>query len=157
LPVKVRLAGEEDAALLEPLLRDADRQELEAASGPDVLGQLQEAVRFSRGRLGRMAFVAELEGEAIALFGFVPAGALSEAAHPWLVGTDTLNRVPGMLTRLSRSYCSAVLGEYPVLVNYVDVRHEASVRWLSRLGFELQPPEPFGVAGLPFHRFEMRG
>jgi hypothetical protein len=157
LPVKVRFATEQDAIALEPHLREADRAELEAASGPDVRGNLRSAVRMSTGRGGKMAFVAEHEGEVIALFGFVPAGLLSGVAYPWLVGTPGLARVPGMLNRLARSYCSAVLGEYPVLVNFVDARHEASVRWLKRIGFELQPPEPFGVAGLPFHRFEMRG
>ena len=157
MPVKVRFAAKEDADAIEPHLRVSDRDELIAASGPDVLGQLREAVEQSRGRLGRMAFVAEHEGEGIALFGFVPTSALSSAAHPWLVGTPGLSKVPGMLNRLSRSYCSAVLGEYPLLSNYVDARNTASIAWLKRLGFTLDDPQPFGVEGLPFHRFEMRG
>jgi len=157
LPVKVRFATEVDADDIEPRLRAADRAELVAASGPDVLGQLREAVTLSTGRGGRMAFVAEHEGEVIALFGFVPVSALSSTAHPWLVGTPGLGRVPGMLNRLSRSYCSAVLGEYPLLVNYVDARNTTSVAWLKRLGFKIGDPTPFGAEGLPFHRFEMRG
>jgi hypothetical protein len=157
LPVKVRLAQTEDADTIEPHLREADRAELVAASGPDVLGQLREAVELSRGRLGRMAFVAEHDGDIVALFGFVPTGHLSSTAHPWLVGTPGLARVPGMLNRLSRSYCSAVLGEYPLLVNYVDARNVTSAMWLKRLGFKLDAAQPFGVEGLPFHRFEMRG
>ena len=157
MPVKVRLAQTEDADAITPRLRPADHDELVAASGPDVLGQLREAVELSRGRLGQMAFVAEHEGETIALFGFVPLSALSSTAHPWLVGTPGLARVPGMLNRLSRAYCSAVLGEYPLLFNYVDARNRTSIAWLKRLGFAVSAPEPFGVEGLPFHRFEMRG
>ena len=157
MPVKVRFARAADVDTIEPWLRAADRAELVAASGPDVPGQLREAVDLSRGRLGQMAFVAEHEGEVIALFGFVPVSALSGTAHPWLVGTPGLARVPGMLNRLSRSYCSAVLGEYPLLFNYVDARNIASIAWLKRLGFSVGAPEPFGVEGLPFHRFEMRG
>lgn len=157
MPVEVRFARAADVDTIEPWLREADRAELIAASGPDVLGQLDEAVKLSRGRLGQMAFAAENDGEIVALFGFVPANALSDTAYPWLVGTPGLARVPGMLNRLSRSYCSAVLGEYPLLFNYVDARNRTSVAWLKRLGFEIGAPEPFGVEGLPFHRFEMRG
>lgn len=157
MPVKVRLALAEDADTIEPALRQGDRDELIAATGPDVLGQLREAVELSRGRLGRMAFVAEHDGEPVALFGFVPMSALSDTAFPWLVGTAGLRRVSGMLNKLSRSYCSAVLGEYPLLVNYVDARNTMSVAWLTRLGFKIGEPKPFGVEGRPFHRFEMRG
>ena len=155
--VSVRPARAEDVEDLLPRLRTADHDELVAASGPDVKGQLEEAIAQSLGRLGRMAFAAEHEGQTIALFGFVPAGHLSSTAHPWLVGTDGLRRVPGMLNRLSKSYCAAVLGEYPLLVNYVDARNETAIAWLARLGFTIHAPQPFGVAGLPFHRFEMRG
>lgn len=157
MPVEVRFAVETDADDIEPRLRADDRAELVAASGPDVLGQLREAVELSRGRLGHMAFVAEHDGEIVALFGFVPVSALSGTAHPWMVGTAGLARVPGMLNKLSRAYCSAVLAEYPLLVNYVDARNRTSIAWLKRLGFEIGDPTPFGVEGLPFHRFEMRG
>lgn len=157
MQVNVRIAKVDDVAAITPRLRQADTDELIAASGPDVAGQLREAIVQSVGRLGRTAFVAEYDGEDIALFGFVPAGALSETAHPWLVGTEGLRRVPGMLKKLSQSYCAVVLGEYPLLVNYVDARNRASIAWLARVGFKIHPAKPFGVAGLPFHRFEMRG
>jgi len=155
--VEIRPAVALDALVIEPRLRPADRDELVAASGPDIRAQLVDAVDQSAGRLGRMAFAAEHEDTLIALFGFVPKGPLSDTAHPWLVGTPGLARVPGVLNRLARSYCHAVLGEYPTLVNYVDARNKASIVWLTRLGFAVHPSEPFGVAGLPFHRFEMRG
>jgi hypothetical protein len=157
LPVEVRFAQIADADTIEPNLRGSDRDELVAASGPDVLGQLREAVELSHGRLGPMSFVAEHQGEIVALFGFVPAAALSNTAYPWLVGTPGLGRVPRMLNRLSRSYCAAVLAEYPLLFNHVDARNTTSISWLKRLGFKISEAQPFGVEGLPFHRFEMRG
>lgn len=157
MPVNVRFALLSDADDIEPYLRDADRAELIAASGPDILGQLRAAIRLSRGRLGEMAFAADYNDEIVALFGFVPAGPLSNTAYPWLVGTPGLARIPGMLNRLTRAYCSIALGEYPLLVNYVDARNLTSIAWLERTGFEISAPKPFGVEGLPFHRFEMRG
>jgi hypothetical protein len=157
LPVEVRFARVGDADTITPNLRPSDHDELVAASGPDVLGQLREAVELSHGRLGPMSFVAEHQGEIVALFGFVPAAALSNTAYPWLVGTPGLGRVPRMLNRLARSYCGVVLGEYPLLFNYADARNTASIVWLKRLGFTFGEAQPFGVEGLPFHRFEMRG
>lgn len=157
MPVNVRYALLSDVANIEPRLRSEDRAELIAASGPDVAKQLHDAIRLSRGRLGEMAFAADHNDELVALFGFVPAGPLSNTAFPWLVGTPGLARIPGMLNRLTRAYCSIALKEYPVLVNYVDARNRTSVTWLERTGFKISDPEPFGVEGLPFHRFEMRG
>lgn len=156
MPVEVSFASVEDAAAIEPFLRADDFDELVAMTGPDVLANLVSCVEQSAGRGGKMAFAARHQGELIALFGFVPGGLLSDTAHPWLVGTDGLARVSGTLNRLARSYCSVVLGAYPLLFNYVDARNKVSIAWLKRLGFEVHDAEPFGVAGLPFHRFEMR-
>lgn len=154
---RIRFAEVEDADTIEPWLRPEDYDELVAASGPDVLGQLREAVKLSYGRLGRMAFVAELGGKIVSLWGYVPASALGETAFPWMVGTNDLARIPGILKRTTTTYCGVVLGEYPLLVNYVDARNTVSIRWLRSVGFTLGPAEPFGVEQLPFHRFEMRG
>ena len=49
MPVKVRFARIADADTIEPNLRRSDRDELVAASGPDVLGQLREAVELRQG------------------------------------------------------------------------------------------------------------
>ena len=40
---------------------------------------------------------------------------------------------------------AAVLGQYVRL----------SIRWLAWLGFAIDPPQPYGFLGLPFHRFHM--
>lgn len=45
---------------------------------------------------------------------------------------------------------------FALLTNYVDARNAVSIRWLRWLGFEIEPAAPFGIHGLPFHRFSMR-
>ena len=157
MEVEIGLAQAGDAVSLEPRLRSADREELQAMTGPDVLGCIESCVRASYGRLGRMAFSLRRDGELVAMFGFMPVGGMSDTAHPWLVGSDAFVDVARMQMSLARRYCRATLDEYPVLFNYVDARNRASIIWLKRLGFTIQAPEPFGVAALPFHRFEMRG
>lgn len=146
--VEARAAVVEDAGWFEPRLRQADREELTAASGPDVLKTLRRAITLSHGR----AYVVE----GAALFGFVPVSLMSDTAIPWLVGTDALLRMGRTLNRMGKAYCAETLRDYPVLVNFVDVRNEASIRWLKRLGFEFGDPVPFGVEQRPFMRFEMR-
>lgn len=147
----------DDADELAPRLRPADRDELIAMEGPDVVRSLRGAIRMSAGRLPDMAWSVWLDGYLICLFGYIPRGALSDEAHPWMVASTEIRRIPGVHTREAKRYCSAALAEYPVLFNYVDARNTTSVAWLKRLGFTVGEAEPMGVARLPFHRFEMRG
>jgi hypothetical protein len=141
-----------DAALLARDLRPADRAEVIAASGPDVLRTVRAAVHLSTD-----AWVAEKNGELIALFGIAPVSLMGGIGSIWFLGTPVVDQLGRSLTRFAREYLRLVLAtEYTVLMNYVDARNAKSVRWLQRLGFTLHAAEPYGVAGLPFHKFEMR-
>lgn len=136
-----------------PRLRAADVVELTAASGPDLERTLHQAIERSPGR----AFVAvdDILGP-ICLFGFAPYTLTGVTAAPWAVGTEDLRRRGRPLNHFGRLYCQATLKDFDLLANYVDDRHVESVRWLSRIGFDLGEPQPFGVEGLPFRPFEMR-
>lgn len=152
MAVKVRSATAEDASWFASRLRAADRDELTAASGPDILATLRAALDLS----GDFAFVA-YEEEPLALFGLASIAAPEGAAAPWMVGTPALLSKGRALMEIGRAYCVAAVQEAALLVNYVDARNTASIRWLQRLGFTLGQPEPFGVEGRPFIRFEMEG
>lgn len=153
MAVEVRPVEAEDAAWFAARLREADRLELTAASGPDFERTLALAVEMSKGR----AFVATSAALGpVSLFGFAPFHMLSDKAAPWAVGTVDLRRRGRALNRYGRAYCELALRDFGLLVNYVDERHAESIRWLSRLGFDLHPPQAFGREGLPFRRFEMR-
>src|SRR6185436_17370432 len=52
---------------------------------------------------------------------------------------------------LARSVVAALLERYGVLVASIDARYAGAVRLARHLGFDVQRPQPFGVAGLPFH------
>ena len=47
-------------------------------------------------------------------------------------------------------------GGYTWLVNWVDDRNTCAIRWLKWMGFTIHEPEPYGVANLPFRRFDMK-
>jgi hypothetical protein len=74
---------------------------------------------------------------------------------PWLVGTTLMEQNEFVFIRENRRQFRQFMDLYRLLVNYVDDRHDAAKRWLRWLGFTLEPPEPYGHAGLPFRRFYM--
>lgn len=149
--VVLRSPTAEDVNTLVTNMRPDDFAEVEAIYGA---GRVPWAVRGSLA-VSTHALACDEDGELRALFGVAPESLLSGAGCPWLLGTE---RRSGncSLGRIARRYLAEVRHVYPVLVNHVDVRNEVGVRLLRWLGFHLSEPEPFGVAGLPFMRAELR-
>lgn len=132
-------------------LRADDLAELQAAQGADVdvRQALQRSVAAS---LGALAAVSD--GRAVALLGVAPVSLLGDAACPWLLGTDGVLRHRRAFMAAGRISVAEWGQRWPVLFNFVDARNVRSIGWLQRLGFTIAPAQPFGVQGLPFHRFE---
>lgn len=139
-----------DVEFLAANLRAADHAEVIASHGEDVLGALFEAVNGST-----HVFAAERDGRLIALWGFAPVNFTAGIGCPWALGTDEMFRIGRSMTRLARASLAIVYPLYPTLRNHVDARNTRSVAWLRMLGFVIGEPVPYGVAGLPFHPFEL--
>jgi hypothetical protein len=131
-------------------LRLLDRQELDAIHTEPVDWVIDMSIRLS---FDPIAAVAP-EG-LVCLFGVAPVTLLSDTAAPWLLGTDLMTRRAREALRTARGYLVWARQRYPRLVNHVDARNTPSVRWLSALGFTIDPALPYGRRGLPFHRFHM--
>ncbi len=138
-----------DAVLAE--LRPQDFHELIAAAGPDIRGVMMRGLRMS----DEAKVAIDEYGRVLCVFGVCPKDMLSDEAAPWLIGTTHLEQHTATLTRVGREYVKRWLEDHPKLVNHVDVRNRWSVVWLKRIGFRMDKPQPFGVAGLLFHRFHM--
>jgi len=104
------------------------------------------------------AWTGMIDGEPVCMFGVVPAGdILGGVGAPWFLATEKLQSHRVKFLRLNRQYLSKMLDIFPHLIDYVDVRHTRAIRWLSWLGFTFSAePVPYGPAGMPFYRFEMR-
>jgi hypothetical protein len=148
----VRLLEPGDIAHVAANLRRADQEELDAVFGPltDPLDAIGRSVMLSS------HYWTLAAAEPLAVFGVAPLSLLGGVGAPWLLGTEKIFTAPSALVREGRRYVQRMLAVYPHLLNYVDARNTRSVRWLARLGFEIQPAKPFGAAGLPFHRFELK-
>lgn len=151
---KVRLHSPErfDVAYIAANLRACDAQELRAMHGNDLdlLEALQTAVSASE-----EAYVAiTAYGEPIAVFGLAPVSLLGGQACPWMLGTDTVDLYARSVVQLSRAHVARWSQRYDQLFNYVDARNLRSIAWLRRTGFSVFEPEPRGLNGELFHRFE---
>ena len=143
--VKASLEHAEDLA---PRMRGEDVAEVWAASHLGPLEALQQAVETSA-----LPLTWLVEGRPAAMWGAVPVNIIRGVAIPWLLGTRDVERHAMHFARTSRRIVAELRGQWPILVNFVDQRHEQSVRWLRWLGADLAPATPFGPDGLPFHRF----
>lgn len=131
-------------------MREADREEALA------LGVLPGiALRDSVAR-SAATWVAWDEREPVALLGVIPqATLLGERGVPWLIGTDAAPLQRRALIALAPVYIGEMLAAFSHLLNYVHADNHAAVRWLRRVGFQVQAAAPYGPRGAMFHRFEM--
>src|ERR1035437_793374 len=138
------LADDSHVPLIAARMRAADKNEVLASAGFTPEQALRESMAMSV-----LVRVLVLGGEVAGMFGVVvtPNG----PSIPWAMTTDAVDRHPLEFWMASKRILAALLVPFPVLVQRVDARYTAAVRWLSRLGFTVAPAGPWGRYGLPFH------
>ena len=132
-------------------VREADRAELWAASCSAPADVLTRGLEFST-----RCWTGTIDDVPVCMFGVAPATLLGETGRPWMVGTDHLDRHAVLFLRRNKGKVDEMLSLFPVLENYVDCRNSRAIQWLRWLKFSFGEPEPMGVYGLPFMRFERR-
>lgn len=140
---------------LAPKVRAADAAEVLASGGYSPREALEESVAASD-----HAFALVVAGEVLAIWGVVGwghPGAPPAGGIVWAITGAAVEQHRRIFWRQSRVAVSVLLRHYPMLFNYVDARYTAALRWVRRLGFEVQEARPFGVSGLPFHPIVLRG
>lgn len=141
------------AADLAAHLRAADRREIEASSGHDPLEAVRHSVEVSHN-----PWAAVDPRGVVAIWGVGVGSVASSVGYPWMLGTDRLaTQYRRELLITAADHVGRMRRQFSYLVNFVDARNTASLRWLRWCGFAIYPPEPFGVSGLPFHRFDLKG
>lgn len=132
-------------------MRQADRDEIWASSRSlpveALVGGFNGSSHVWTGLVG---------GEPICMFGVAPVSLLSGAGRPWMLGTDGVERHQVAFLRRCRPCVAAMRSVYDSLENWVDERNAVAHRWLRWLGFRLEDPQPWGVDGELFRRFEWR-
>ncbi|WP_017773847.1 hypothetical protein [Paraburkholderia kururiensis] len=139
-------------AYLAANLRDEDRAEVHALTGADP----ERVIAFCA-HTSIFSWVWLVDGNPAAIFGLSADSLMSETGMPWLLTTPLVELQPITFLRHGRTWRDRMAAMFPHLENYVDARYARCIRWLEWLGFEIHPAAPYGVHGMPFHRFEMRG
>lgn len=142
-------ATPEHAYFIAEHAREDDVNELYAAARHTPLETMRIGMRHGS------ALVGTADGVPVCMWG-VSAPLIGKAGSPWMVGTTELDKHAMAFLRRCRPQVVAMLADYDILQNYVDVRNRKAIIWLKWLGFSMDEAAPFGPFKLPFHRFEMR-
>lgn len=139
---------------LAPRIREDDRAEVLASHGMTDM----EKVLINARHLSHESWAWVVDGVPVAAFGVAPASYVHKHGQPWILSTDGIGgENASIFLRNSRIIVNYWRFQWDYLENYVDARNQRAIRWLKFLGFQLHEPAPYGVAGLPFHRFEAKG
>lgn len=120
-------------ALLEGvILRPSDVLELQATTGESPEQALKRSAEVST--WWRAA--VNQAGQVVAAFGVAPYPSdLPGVGSPWFLASEEIYQHPMQLLRHSKRWVELMQQQYPLLVNYVDVRHHQALKWVSWLGF----------------------
>ena len=94
----------------------------------------------------------------IAVFGVRSANdsVLRYAGHPWMVTIDNAEGFAKAIVKYSKKAVKDMLEKFDVLVNFVSVDNEVSIRWLKWCGFKFED-RPIKINNYYFFRFKMEG
>ena len=145
--LRVRKSTKADAYGIAVNMRQSDRNEIWASNHLDPIDALKKGIELS-------VYCRTIEnGKPIAMFGICPRDILGTSATIWMLATDDLNKINMRFLRHSKEFVNAMLDYYEYLENYVDVRNQKSIEWLTFLGAKFDEPAPYGVEGKPFQHF----
>lgn len=131
-------------------LRDADRAEIQAASGQRPLDVLLSGFSISE----PCRTIVAPDGEPLSMFGVVPIADRKGVGAVWLLASPRLVEFSRSFLRQSRAVVAELHRNYPVLFNYTDARNTVHHKWLRWCGFKfIKTHDHFGVERRPFIEF----
>ena len=138
----------EHAYQLAPHMKQADREEVKAASGLEPLEVLLKSLELSE-----KAYTIMVAGsEVIALGGLVHL--TQEVGIPWALTSDKIVLYPKQFCSITKELIKGFHKSYPLLTNFCDARNTTTIRWLKWCGFQGTARVPkFGVAKRLFLQF----
>ena len=140
----------EHAYALAPHMKQADREEVKAASGLEPLEVLLKSLELSE-----KAYAILEKDEVIALGGLAPL--TEHIGIPWALTSNKIALYPKQFCRIAKELIKGFHKSYPLLSNFCDAQNTTTIRWLKWCGFQFVATIPeFGVIKTPFLQFESK-
>ncbi|MBN9564869.1 MAG: hypothetical protein J0G29_02055 [Alphaproteobacteria bacterium] len=140
--LKVVKATKKHAIELAPNLKQADLEEIAAASGRDCLdsaptGLLIQSIAISKIAYSMIYQNKDGSKEVIALGGVAPHPTDPQIGIPWAFTSDKVRTYPKNFMVKARQALNEFCAHFPTLTNYVYSQNTTAIRWLKELGFEV--------------------
>ncbi len=145
----IREAEIGDGVALAPNLREADQQEMKAATGEVGPSSLEKGIRDCD-----ECWCLEVEGEPIGLYGYRDSG--DGSAFIWLMGSDVIDEVSWQFLRASKNTINNLSKTYDSLWSLSDARNTKHQEWYEWLGFKVLKKVQAGPENQTFNFIEWR-
>lgn len=132
--------------------RKSDAEEIAAWDGTDITDALIYSVIDS----GEESYTALIDSVPVAIFGAAQHLWKEDTALPWMIATDELEKHAFAVVRQNVKFINQWLKKWDCLENHVAEKNVKAIEWLNWLGFRFSSPEPLGINGAMFMRFERR-
>tara|TARA_R110002012_G_scaffold35401_2_gene101127 strand:+ start:3016 stop:3483 length:468 start_codon:yes stop_codon:yes gene_type:complete len=147
--LEIRDAEVGDGITLAPNLRQADKDEMKAATGQVGPDSLERGIRDCD-----QCWCAEVEGEPVCLYGYMDSG--DGSAFIWLMGSDIISDVSWQFLRASKHTMKKLSHTYDSLWSLADIRNTTHQEWYEWLGFKVLNQVKAGPEGRTFNLIEWR-
>jgi hypothetical protein len=87
------------------------------------------------------------------MYGINPTG--KKVGVLWMLATDEFENHTKDFVHECKVVFNRLIQDYDYLFNYVHSKHEKAIKWLKWLGCKVYDPEPVGIKGDLFCRFEV--
>jgi hypothetical protein len=130
-------------------MREADVAEVWASNRMTPVEALDRSVLMSD-----WSKVLMIDGDILGILGMVVGQEPGRAGVPWFLGTHNVRKHAKTFLSISGPLLRLMHNCAPVLVNYVHADNVDALRYLERVGFEIEDePEPIGAQGEMFYKF----
>lgn len=144
----IRKPNEEDVKYFDKHARQADKDEVFLFSGKTIGETLEDIPGITQN-----THVWEVEGKPVAIFG---VSSWEDNDVIWLLATDDFEEYKGTFRTDCKKVFEELIKDYNYLYNYVHAEHKKAIRWLKWLRADILEPQPIGLGGALFCKFEFK-
>ncbi len=129
--------------------RQADKDEAFLFSGR----QLRECLDDTP-NLYNNSYVWDVNDKIVCIYGVTDCG--NKVGVIWFLATDEFDKHKKELGIRCKKIFKMLIKDYEYIFNYIHVEHKKAIKWVKWLGCTILAPEPIGIKGDMFCKFEVR-